>query len=291
MHKLKVFNVVFFSFLLSINIFAQEEVNEIESEVTIVEDNNYVDGVVARKVIKEQRVLSRDNVREADVVWEKKIWRVLDTREKLNQKFVEFEKPFINIILDAASRGEIKVFEEDNFKKFLTKNKIEKILHKVDTIEIYDPEKYITVVKEIKTDLDLSLIKTFRIKEVWYFDKESSRLECKILGIAPMKVELDAETGIEKYEAPLFWVYYPEARNIFSKELVFNNSNDASPGTWSDVFDGRAFSSYIYKENNVQGYRLKDKFEGQENEGVKVLLEADKIKNRLLNFEHDLWTY
>lgn len=291
MHKLKVFNVLTFIILFSFPLVSQEVVKELEIAEIQHDKNEYLDGVIRREAIKEQRVLSYDNMREADIVWEKRIWRVLDTREKMNQKFLEFEKPFINILLDAALRGEVKFFEEDNFKNILSKDKIEKIKLKIDTVEVYDPEKLISTSTPVTTELDLSLIKTFRLKEIWYFDKEASRLECKILGIAPIKIELDKETGLEKYELPLFWVYYPEARKILSKEKVFNDHNDASPLSWSDVFDSRAFSSYIYKENNVQGYRLIDKFIGDENQGIKVLLEADKIRNKLLDIEHDLWVY
>ena len=88
----------------------------------------------------------------------------------------------------------------------------------------------------------------------------------------------------------MFWIYYPELRKILSKERVFNDKNDISPGTWADVMEGRFFSSYIIKSSNVQDLRLNDIFKG-ENDGVKLLLESERIKNELLNFEHDLWVY
>ena len=88
----------------------------------------------------------------------------------------------------------------------------------------------------------------------------------------------------------MFWIYYPEARKLLAREKVFNDQNDAAPGTWADVFDERFFSSYIIKESNVQDNRLTDIFKG-ENDGVKLLLESEKIKNEILNREHDLWTY
>ena len=124
---------------------------------------------------------------------------------------------------------------------------------------------------------------------MWYFDKESSRLNVRILGIAPIKDEKD-DNGNIKYSGPMFWVYYPELRKILAKERVFNDKNDISPGTWADVMEGRFFSSYIIKSSNVQDLRLNDIFKG-ENDGVKLLLESERIKNELLNFEHDLWAY
>ena len=93
---------------------------------------------------------------------------------------------------------------------------------------------------------------------------------------------------IFKYEAPLFWVYYPEARETLSRYMVFNEFNDASVVTWYDLFEMRKFSSYIYKQSNVHDVRLIDVFP---NNGVDRLLESDKIESELFNWEHDLWTY
>ena len=79
-------------------------------------------------------------------------------------------------------------------------------------------------------------------------------------------------------------------RKVLAKERVFNDKNDIAPGTWGDLFDGRFFSSYIFKESNVQDIRLTDIYKG-EDDGVKLLLESERIKNKLLDFEHDLWVY
>jgi gliding motility associated protien GldN len=84
----------------------------------------------------------------------------------------------------------------------------------------------------------------------------------------------------------MFWVYYPEAREVLSRERVFNAGNDASPSSWEDLMEMRFFASYIYKESNVLNRRLQDYLSG-----VDLLLEADKIKQEIFNFEHDLWSY
>ncbi|NOT36187.1 MAG: gliding motility protein GldN [Saprospiraceae bacterium] len=265
--------------------------DETITESSILDDTSgYVDDIIDRKAVMEQRVLNYEPIREADIVWQKKIWRVIDTREKMNQIFMEFHRPFFVILKEAAERGDIKMFLEDNFKKSLKKEELDKLLHSTDTQEIYNPDTYTSEIKIVQNDIDFNDIKTFRVKELWYFDKESSRLGCRILGIAPIKIEVDESTGLAKYEAPMFWVYYPELREILGKERVFNDKNDIAPGTWGDIFDGRFFASYIFKESNVQNMRLQDRFTG-EDDGVKLLLESEKIKNKLLDFEHDLWVY
>ncbi|MCC6816270.1 MAG: gliding motility protein GldN [Saprospiraceae bacterium] len=279
------------STLCSLTINAQGGIDETITESSILEDTSgFIDDIIDRKAVVEQRVLSYEPIREADIVWEKRIWRVIDTREKMNQVFMEFNRPFFLILKDAAERGDIKMFAEDNFKKSLSTDELDKLLHSVDTQEIYNPDTYETEIRIIRNDIDYNDIKTYRVKELWYFDKEASRMGCRILGIAPIKIEIDESTGLAKYEAPMFWVYYPEVRKILAKERVFNGKNDIAPATWADVFDGRFFASYIFKESNVQNVRLQDIFTG-EDDGVKLLLESEKIKNKLLDFEHDLWVY
>ena len=82
-------------------------------------------------------------------------------------------------------------------------------------------------------------------------------------------------------------MYYPQLREILAKEQVVNDKNDAAPMTWFDLFEARFFSSYIYKESNTLDLRLIDQYA----DGVDRLLESEKIKMELFNFEHDLWTY
>ncbi|MEX2588914.1 MAG: gliding motility protein GldN, partial [Chitinophagales bacterium] len=84
----------------------------------------------------------------------------------------------------------------------------------------------------------------------------------------------------------LFWCYYPELRPILAQYRVFNRHNDATTVSWEDLFEMRFFSSYIIKESNVQDRRIQDY-----TAGVDALLEADKIKYEIFNFEHDLWSY
>jgi len=110
-------------------------------------------------------------------------------------------------------------------------------------------------------------------------------LQVRILGIAPL-IDVKDDNGNFRYEKPMFWVYYPECREVLSRHQVFNSGNDASPNSWEDLLEMRFFSSYIYKQSNVHDFRLQDYLSG-----VDLLLEADKIKHEIFNFEHDLWSY
>lgn len=249
-------------------------------------DGQFLDGIVPKTLILENRVLPYEPVREADVPWEKKIWRVIDTREKINLPFVYPEKPFITILNEGAQNGDFSVFKDDKFEMMMTPEDLESKLYSMDTIAVTDPETYEVSTKIYRNELDPLTIKRFRVKEVWFFDKEASRMKTRILGIAPIKDVIDKNTGELKYEEPLFWVYYPQAREVLSKYRVFNEANDAAPMTWEMVMEDRMFASYIYKESNVLDRRLQDYLKG-----IDILLESENIKNSLLNREVDLWEY
>lgn len=266
---------------------AQNDGEIIMTESSEPLEDVFVDDVVKKNLIVDNRVLPYEHVREADIVWQRKIWRVLDTREKINQRFMNPLRPFLNILTEAAQNGEITLFRTDDFTSPMTQEEFNKIVIRIDTSVIFDPDTYKEEIKITRSELNYEDVKRFRIKEVWYFDKETSTMKVRILGIAPIRDVYDDNTGIFKYELPLFWIYYPEIREIIAREQVVNDKNDAAPMTWFDVFEARFFGSYIYKESNILDLRLIDQYA----DGVDRLLESEKIKMELFNFEHDLWTY
>jgi gliding motility associated protien GldN len=246
-----------------------------------------IDDITERKVVYETQVLPYDPVREADIFWEKRIWRVIDTRELMNLRFRYPDRPLISIILDAAEEGEITVYsgEDDKFSDPLSPEEVSRIGSTVDTTYVMNPETYETTMQVVANELDPAEVVRYRIKEIWFFDKSQSTMRVRILGIAPL-VDKKDENGNFKYELPLFWVYYPEARKVFARERVFNGYNDASPMSWEALFEMRFFSSYIWKESNVFDRKIEEYVSG-----VDVLMESERIKNELFSFEHDLWSY
>jgi gliding motility associated protien GldN len=245
------------------------------------------DGIYDRDIIQDRLILPYDHIREADVFWEKRIWRVLDVREKMNKPFVYPKAPFINILLDAADRGDITLYStiDDEFTNSLTVDEVNSIGGTVDTIITFDPETFEEVIEVVTNDLNWEDIKRFRIKEVWFFDEETSTLQVRILGIAPLQEKYD-DNGNFLYEFPMFWAYYPELREVLARHESFNPLNDAMRMSWEDIFEMRFFASYIMKESNVYDRRIRDY-----KAGLDILLEADKIHNEIFNFEHDLWVY
>lgn len=246
-----------------------------------------LDDIVKRTTLKERKVLAHAPIREADIMWEKRIWRVIDTREKMNQAFVYPEAPFFQVLQSSALNGDITLYsaENDQFSQPMTKYEVESVFFQSDTILVIDPETLIEELTVVTNTINWEEVKRFRVKEVWYFDSNTSTLRVRILGIAPL-MDVINDDGSFRHEKALFWVYYPEVRERLAREKVYMVGNDATLQSWDDIFQMRYFSSYIYKASNIQDNRLQDIYSG-----VDILIEADKIKQELFNFEHDLWSY
>lgn len=267
---------------------AQDPEEDIRTESSVPDDEDKpLDDIVEKRLIEEREVLEYEPIREADIFWEKRIWRVIDIREKMNLPFTYPEMPFFTIVMDAAINGEITVYstEDDKFTYKLEPDEVASMGASVDTVITFDPETYEEQIQVVRNDLNPEDVKRYRLKEIWFFDEESSTMQVRILGIAPL-IDVKDDNGNFRYEKPMYWLYYPHIRELLARHQVFNIGNDASNITWDDLFEMRYFSSTIYKESNVYDRRLQDYLSG-----VDLLLEADKIKNELFNFEQDLWSY
>ena len=246
-----------------------------------------LDDIVERRIIKDRQVLAYPPLREADIFWEKRVWRVIDVREKMNQTFVYPKGPLFTVLRDAAIDEDITLYstENDNFSIPLDAAGVRGLFFHRDTVERVDPVTYEIEQVIIENEVNFEDVKRFRIKETWFFDENYGTLRVRILGIAPM-IDVTDEHGNFRFEKPMFWVYYSECREVFARQTVFNPRNDTSPVSWEDLFEMRYFASHIYKESNVNDLQLRHYYSG-----VDRLLEAEKIKQEIFNFEHDLWSY
>jgi len=242
--------------------------------------------ITYRTVVSEKAPLAYEMPNERDIFWQKRIWRVLDVREKMNLPFTWPQEPFFGILTKAAEAGDITLYsaETDDFSHPLLPEELNDILFKTDTVEIWEGPSH-SHLEVIRSAVYYEDIKRFRIVEIWYFDSKSSELKVRILGIAPLKERL-AENGGVIGEMPLFWVHYPSARGMLAQHTVFTEGNENGRLTWEDWLEMRKFSSYIFKEGNVRDNRLQDLYSG-----IDLLLEANKIKEEIFSFEQDLWQY
>lgn len=228
-------------------------------------------------------------VREADILWEKRVWRVIDTREKINLPFRHPEQSLFNVLAEGLAAGELQAYspEDDRFLAILTNEEIQEKLIRRDTVIIIDPitEDFSTQV--VVDEFDPARIKRWRIQEVWYQDTRYSQLQVRIIGIAPLLETTVSDGGGDiNYESPLFWINYSDARHWLAQHPVATFGNDHSRTSWEDLFSMRRFHSYIYKESDMRGRRLEDYLSGTD-----LLLQSKKIERTIQNREMDMWSY
>ena len=254
-----------------------------------IESSSPLDDITVREVVTDRVVLAYQPIREADILWEKRIWRVVDVREKMNLPFAAPESPLFKILADAAMAGDLSAYstEDDKFSKRLSPAEVRGLLFKLDTIMAYeDMDGFEEKLKIVENETNWEDVKRFRIKESWFFDTKTSTLRSRILGIAPV-IDVRDNEGNFRFEKPLFWVYYPAARPVLARhKAITHGENWTANTTWEDLLEKRYFASYITKENNVQDLRLQDMYSG-----LDLLMESDKIKNELFAREHDMWSY
>ena len=280
-------------FLVNVSYAQEEEVTGTEEEMVTessdpFDEDYYIDDIVFRSDEVENRVLPYEHVREADIAWQKRIWRTIDTREKMNLAFQNVDKPLIKVLQEHLQAGDVRGFRDEKFKEPIAMENISGIFAYTDTIVGFDEDTYEEKIIIVQNEIDVTDVKRYRLKEIWFFDEEASLMKVRIMGIAPLK-DVVADDGTYLGEEALFWMYFPEARDHLSKHRVPNDFNDFAPMSWADVFDSRFFSSYITKQSNTLGMRVKDMFD--EDRGIDMLLEGEKIKMEIFNFEHDLWEY
>ncbi len=279
-----------FSWLSAQNEAYDKEVNPSQTEsATNNEDSGLLvrDGAYDRNIAKERKVLPYPPLREADIFWEKRVWRVIDTRQKMNQPFSYPALPFAKILLEMAKKygNDVPLFIDDEFTQRLSIEDLERRLGSVDTISVYNPENDEYVTKVVKNDFDWSTVNMFRLKEDWMFDEQTSTMIVRILGIAPIRDVIDDNGNLRGQEA-MFWAYYPSLRQYLVKYDVFNPANNAINLSWDDLFEMRHFASYIIKESNIYDRRISDYAAGRD-----ALLESENIKKTIMEFEHNLWSY
>ena len=129
----------------------------------------------------------------------------------------------------------------------------------------------------------------YRIKGYWYFDKRQGELKYRLLGLCPVAPEAK-DSGTDNPDViDLFWIYFPDAREVLNKSYAFNDKNSAMPISFDRLLNSRRFNSFIEREENVYGDREIIKYM-KENPQMQ-LLEAERVKDKIRDFEQDMWNY
>ena len=243
-------------------------------------------------------------LREADVSWSKTIWRMLDLKEKQNLNFYYPIVPTDNrlslaglMVAGIETEGTV-VYNPDalnnEFQEELTPEEVQiRLGAEADSMNVENLETGEYEWKYTTKEISYGEITRVLMKEQWAFDKQRSKIVVRILGLCPIRRYTKDGVELEEGEEPVltpkkvFWAYFPAYRPLFAKQEVFNPNNDTERRSFDDIFFKRKFSSYIYRITNSHENRSLNSYK----KGIDLLIEADKIKDYLFKFEHDLWEF
>jgi gliding motility associated protien GldN len=275
--------------VLSVSVWAQ----------TTKQQDRPIDGYYKKISIPQSKLTQLPTIREADIIYSKRVWREIDVREKINQFFIAPQASLIEIIKRAVEAGELTAYDPtpapekddlngDAFSTTLTAQKAISLFNDSTLVPDYNEAGEKTGDRMVANVFSPEIYENFnfRIKEDWIFDKQRSVFEPRIVGLAILRKNV--VNGEDQGQNVLFWLYFPELRNILVSKPVVNSHNDAASLSYDDVFMKRIFSSFIVKTSNVKDQSIKDYVKTS---GVDRLKEAERLKKELLDWEHDLWSY
>jgi len=276
------------------------------SNMLIKAQDVLTDQVFIKQTTLDKKAIPYQYLREADVLWSKIVWRTIELKEKINLPLyfplqaIGDRKSLIDVLLYAIQNQGLTAYGEsanNEFSNTLTVKDIEERFGvKSDTFFVDDVSNPggPPIKRVADGTMNTSEVKQYILKELWYFDKQRSKLEVRIIGICPVRVYSKETTEDAEMEGPeslfkkkLFWVYFPEARNILANQEVFNPYNDKESRSFDDIFQNRMFSSYIIQESNVFSNRSINDYTS----GLGAMQESDRIAQTLYNTEQNLWEY
>lgn len=249
-------------------------------------------------------------VGDRDVLMGRKIWEFIDLDERVNFPMYfpvegnlgDNRKSLYQVLLDGVRDGLITEVYDDSY--FTTKKSLKDMEASFVLIDTTDAgrdemntdinayrsgklkisEEYIT-----KTEIKAIDVDAYKVVGYWYFDKRQGEMKYRMLGICPVVPDVYTMNSDEKDYIDLFWVYFPAARDVLHRNLAFNERNSAMAITFDHLLNSRRFHGMIYKEENVYGDREIDEYL-KENAQMQ-LLESERVKEKIRNFEQDMWNY
>ena len=275
-------NLIFlFCVLFSVNAFSQANILNASTPSEIGIKN------FDQKQSDNDSFLEFDYIDERDILWSKIVYEKIDLNEKLNfpllfpvndETYEKNRKSLWRILKENIINKRITELyfdRNDNFKDKMSYN---------DVMEVVSFTELINGVPTPPEELKSIDITAYRIKGMWFFDKRQGEIKYRLLGLMPVGKNLKDDDG--KNNTDLFWIWYPSLRKILHQEMVFNEKNNANRISFDQLLISRRFSSYIYKEDNLYGDRPISSYKDK---GLQSILESQRIKKEILDFEQDMW--
>ncbi len=242
-------------------------------------------------------------VDDRDVLMGKTVWEIIDLSERINfplyfpidtANIGSDRRSLYDVLTKAMRKGEItEVYTDSYFNTKKSFKDIQASLTRIDTTdagkEQINAGQKVSPEYILKQDLTAQDVTQYKIKGFWYFDKRQSEMKYRLLGICPITPDVYTMNSDEKDYIELFWVFFPAVRDVLHESKAFNEKNSSMPISFDQILNSRRFNAVIYQEENVYGDRpivkyMKDNSQNQ-------LLESERIKEKVRNFEEDMWNY
>ena len=261
-------------------------------------------------VLNEQQIAANDEfpiaygyVDDRDVLWSKTIWEVIDLDERVNFPYYyptdtlnlgPDRRSLFDVLKKSLSKDQItEVYKSSYFQEKLSYKEIQERLVSIDTTdagyEQFNADGFVDPQFIERRRITAAEIRQYKIKGTWYFDKRLGELKYRLLGLCPVAPDVAVKTakGEEEDLVELFWVWFPDARTYLNKSKVFNTRNSSQPITYDHMLNSRRFNSIIYREENV--YEDREVKDYIYEDALRILLESEKIKSVIRDFEQDMW--
>jgi gliding motility associated protien GldN len=257
----------------------------------------------AQLISDNDKPLAYGYVHDRDILMGKTVWEIIDLSEKINfalyfpvdtANIGSDRRSLYDVLTKAVKSGEItEVYSDSYFNTKKSYKDIQSSLSRIDTTdagrEQVNAGQQVSPEYILRSDITARDVTEYKIKGYWYFDKRQSELKYRLLGICPVTPDVYSMNSDEKDYIELFWIFFPSARDVLHGAKAFNDANSAMPISFDQILNSRHFNSVIYKEENVYGDRsindyMKDNAQNQ-------LLEAERVKEKIRDFESDMWNY
>ena len=257
----------------------------------------------AQKAVDNDKPLEYGYVDDRDVLFSKMTWERIILDERVNfplyypidtNNIGSNRRSLYDVLMKNIKSGKIKnIYDDSYFTTKRTLKDIEASLSKVDTTELgieqINAGEQLSAEYINKRDLNTADIVEYRIKGLWYFDKRQAELKYRLLGIAPVAPDVNFIDSENPDLVELFWIFFPDSREVLHEAKAFNDENSSVPFSFDHILNSRRFNGFIYKEENVQGDRKINEYVSEN--ALMQLLESERIKDKIRDFELDMWTY